>query len=86
MTKPTESPPEFQTSDLGIAAFLLAQGIPLLGVVPGSDWKSRFRFPASARETAGEYWRGATIPARAFFNAIHDLKSNFSPRREEGSR
>ena len=78
--------PEFQTSDLGIAAFLLAQGVPLLRVLPGREWKRTFCFPASAREQAGEYWRGATIPARAFFNAIHDLKSNFSPRREEQNR
>ncbi len=86
MTKPTENLSEFQTSDLGIAAFLLAQGVPLLGVLPGREWKSVFRFPASAQETAGAYWRGAVVPARVFFNAIHDLKSNFSLRREEQTR
>ena len=70
--------PEFHTVDLGIAAFLLAQGIPLLGISAGDGWKRVFRFPARAQTLAQGYWGDAVVPARAFFNAIRDLNGGAS--------
>jgi hypothetical protein len=66
---------EYETSDLTVAAFLLAHGRPLIRV--GGDRGSRrtFVFAASERDLAETFYIGASVPARAFSNATRDLKS-----------
>ncbi len=71
---------EFQTTDLGTAAFLLTRGLPLLGISAGDGRRSMFHFPESAQEIAHDYYRNAPVPARAFFNAIRDLKATVTAR------
>lgn len=66
----------YKTSDLALAAFLLASGFALLEIerVEG-DYRRVFHFPHEARPVAAEYFRGAQVPARAFANAMRDLKA-----------
>jgi hypothetical protein len=66
---------QFETSDLGQAAFLIAQGTALLGILPGESYRRRFCFAASARESAQGYFRNDAVPARAYFCAVRDLKA-----------
>ncbi len=69
----------FTTTDLGTAAFLMVRGFPLLhterqrGGAHGG--RCTFHFPAEARDVAQEFYRGAAAPARAFANALRDLKT-----------
>lgn len=67
---------EFRTSDLGCAAFLLAKGVPVLGLVPTVDGKRKlFRFEAKERGVAAGYYQNGLVEARTFFNAIRDVRS-----------
>ncbi len=66
---------DFETADLGVASFLVAQGVPLLKVKPGDGRRRFFCFPPEAQAAASQYFQGALIPARAFFNAVRDLKA-----------
>ncbi len=69
------APPPYATPDLGQAAFLVALGHPLQGVEPVNDRRKRFVFPAAAQEAAERYYQNVPIPARAYFNAVRDLKA-----------
>jgi hypothetical protein len=65
---------EHRTSDLSLAAYLLARGYPLLGT--GGDARRRvFAFPAGVEDDAKAYYAGASVGARAFANALRDLKT-----------
>ncbi len=65
---------EYSTSDLGLAAFLLALGHPLQDL-RGSPGRPRtFVFPVAAAAAAPSYYAGATIEARRYASAIRDLK------------
>jgi hypothetical protein len=65
----------FQTTDLSLAAFLLARGHRLseLGGVPRG--RRVFAFPIEAAAEAFEFFQHASVPARAFANALRDLKA-----------
>jgi hypothetical protein len=63
----------FQTTDLNVAAFLLSRGHSLLGTEGTA--RRTFHFAASVAEDAKGYFQGATVPARAFANALRDLKA-----------
>jgi len=65
---------DYSTSDLGLAAFLLALGFPLLDL-RGSPGRPRvFVFPVAAAANATRYFAGATVEARRYAAAIRDLK------------
>jgi hypothetical protein len=66
---------EYETTDLNIAAFLLAQGHPLTRVEGPRGGQRTFVFPASGRGVASAYFSGASVPARPFANALRDLKA-----------
>jgi hypothetical protein len=70
---PTDS---YQTTDLNGAAFLVARDVPLLRVErQPSGGRCTFHFPADAADAAQTFYQGATVPARAFANALRDLKT-----------
>jgi hypothetical protein len=64
----------YDTSDLNLAAFLLASGFAL-GSVEGPPGRRLFRFPEAARDHAPAYYQNAPVPSRAFANALRDLKA-----------
>ena len=64
----------YTTSDLNLAAFLMTQGQPLEGVSRDGP-RLVFSFPAQARAVTPGYYSGATVQARAFANALRDLKA-----------
>jgi hypothetical protein len=64
---------DFETSDLSLAAFLVSRGHALLRVE--GQGRKTFSFPVEAREQAEKFYQGATVPARAFANALKDLKA-----------
>jgi len=63
------------TTDLSCAAFLMARGHPLLGTERQLTGRCVFTFPAAAREDAVAFYASAQVPARAFANALRDLKT-----------
>jgi hypothetical protein len=65
----------YETTDLSLAAFLLARGYPLTRVEGLRGGQRTFVFPASGRDLASTYFMGASVPARAFANALRDLKA-----------
>jgi len=68
-------PERFRTSDLNQAAFLLSRGFSLLNVEPSPDRRRVFCFPEEAAEEAKAFYQNATVSARAFANALRDLKA-----------
>ena len=76
MNQPTLSPPdEFATPDLGVSAFLVASGFPLLRVDTGTA-RAQFIFPGSAAETAHLFYQAGrnSVDARRFHVALRDLR------------
>mgnify|MGYP003578169235 CR=1 FL=1 len=63
------------TTDLSCAAFLMARGHPLLRTERQPSGRCVFTFPTTAREDAQAFYAGAVVPARAFANALRDLKA-----------
>jgi len=78
----------YQTSDLSLAAFLIASGMTLVEI----DWESPYRAvfcfgnPQKAEELAARFLTGeALISALAYSNALSDLKGGlFRERRRRG--
>lgn len=66
---------ELQTTDLALAAFLLAKGLPLLRIESAGGSRKMFCFSPEAREVAGHFYQDAPAPARSLANAIRDLKA-----------
>jgi hypothetical protein len=64
---------EYETTDLALAAFLVAQGHPLTRVEGPRGGQRTFVFPASGRDLASTYFT-ASVPARPFANALRDLR------------
>lgn len=71
-----QAPPDlFRSSDLGVSAFLVAQGFPLLHV----EWDGRravFAFPESVRDRALLYRQPGQnlVEAHRFHQAIRELR------------
>ena len=67
---------EYRTTDLNLAAFLVARGHGLLRVtpMPGSHQRA-FCFAPGTKSEADEYYQGAQVGARTFANALRDLKA-----------
>lgn len=66
---------EFTTTDLGVAAFLLAKGHALLRLGAAGGRRKVFCFPPGVRAVAATFYQDALVPARSFANAIRDLKA-----------
>ena len=65
----------YSTTDLNLAAFLMARGLPLLRTESAGGMRKVFWFGPEARDLAAEFYQDATVPARAFANALRDLKT-----------
>src|SRR5262245_18078374 len=65
-------PNTHQTTDLTVAAFLLAHEHPLAEV---QGPRRVVHFPGKAATDARRFYQGATIPARTFANAFRHLKA-----------
>jgi hypothetical protein len=66
---------DFQTTDLGLAAFLLSRGHALLRVDTVGAGRRVFSFPAEVRNETQAFYQNAAVPARTFANALRDLKA-----------
>ena len=66
---------EFETADLGLAAFLVARNHPLREVGGATGGRRVFRFTLDAQADAPGFYAGALIPARSYANALRDLKA-----------
>lgn len=66
---------DYRTHDLGLAAFLVASGHPLLRVLGPRGGQRHFVFDYAAIAIAPSYFRNAPVSARAMMNAIRDLKA-----------
>jgi hypothetical protein len=65
---------EFETSDLGVAAFLAAKDYPVLRVEMGQ--RSTFVFPAGAEPTARLFYLPGSnlVDARRFHTMLRELR------------
>lgn len=83
-----EKPSPYQTSDLPLAAFLIASGIPLVEIQWPDPYRAVFCFgkPQKAEELAARFITGeALVSALAYSNALADLKGRlFRERRRRG--
>jgi hypothetical protein len=82
MTKPRATPAdEYETSDLGIAAFCLARDLPLLRVEQAE--RVRFVFPGSAKDTAALFYQPGRnlVDARKFHMGLRELRGLTRPER-----
>ena len=70
---------EYRTTDLGLAAFLVARGHPLMRLEGRCGDRRVFCFPTAAEGSAPLFHRDASVPARTFANAIRDLKALVRP-------
>ena len=66
---------QYSTTDLALAAFLVALGHPLLSVGGQEGHRRVFWFPQAANEVAETFYRNAHVPGRTFANALRDLKT-----------
>jgi hypothetical protein len=66
---------DFETTDLSLAAFLLSRGHALLHVGAVGGGRRTFAFPSAVRNEAQAFYQNASVPARAFANALRDLKA-----------
>jgi hypothetical protein len=76
MTRPRSTQPdEFHTTDLGIAAFLAAQDVPILRIENGGE-RCFFVFPGAAEPMAAQFYQpGANlIDARRFHFSLRELR------------
>ncbi len=65
----------FLTGKMGVAAFLIARGFPLLGVVADGTDRYMFAFPATAKETAAMYYTDeGTVNAKEFLSKWMDCR------------
>ena len=75
-TRPVPSTEDHATTDLGCAAFLMARGHPLARVERQPEsYRCTFYFAVEARDDAQSFYKGAQVSARAFANALRDLKT-----------
>ncbi len=65
----------YSTTDLNLAAFLMARGLPLLRTESAGGFRKTFWFSPEARGLAAEFYQNAPVPARSFTNALRDLKA-----------
>ncbi len=65
----------YRTSDLNVAAFLIALGHSLTSTARLDQRRVEFGFGAEARQDAARYFAGGSVPARAFATALRDLKA-----------
>jgi len=65
----------YSTSDLNLAAFLMARGLPLLKTESAGGFRKMFWFSPEARDVAAEFYQNAPVPSRSFTNALRDLKA-----------
>jgi hypothetical protein len=64
----------FVTSDLGVASFLSALDLPLLGIEEAGD-RAHFVFPGSAESTAARFYHaGVNVNARRFHQCLRELR------------
>lgn len=75
MPQPDTASDEYRTADLGVGAFLVARGAPLLRV----EWdgsRAFFVFPAAAEAAARLFYQPGqnVVDARAFHVALRELR------------
>ncbi len=67
--------PDFLTSDLALAAYLVARDHALCEVRGENGGRRVFCFPVNARNDVPGFYAGALVPARQYANALRDLKA-----------
>ena len=75
MPSPESSPDEYQTADLAVSAFLVTNGLPLLGFQHDGA-KVFFRFPRGAEDTARLFFQPGRnlVDARLFHFNLRELR------------
>ena len=69
---------EYRESDLGIAAYLVVKGFPILGLERVNGRRYAFRFEDENGQTAAaamSYIHGDCVPAKQLVSAVKDLKT-----------
>ena len=85
-SKQSEQLSHWQSTDLGLAAFIMARGLPI-SIVPGENPTALCRFtspPSDHLDEAILNWgRGGQIDAAVFWAAINNLKSRIHEVRRQ---
>ena len=87
-SKQTEQLLHWQSTDLGLSAFIAARGLPI-AIVPGESATALCRFtspPSHHLDDAILDWgRGGQIEAAAFWAAINNLKTRIHEVRRQAN-
>jgi hypothetical protein len=71
----TSTNESYSTTDMNLAAYLLARGYRFIGTQPKGSWRRIFVFEAGAAgEVEGFYRDTATVTARSYAEAIRSMK------------
>ena len=88
-SKQTEQLSPWQSTDLGLAAFIVAHGLPI-SIVPGENPTALCRFaspPSDHLDEAILNWgSGGQIEAAAFWAAINNLKTRIREARRQANQ
>jgi hypothetical protein len=79
---------EHLESDLGAAAFLIAEGYRLTGVVPAGNRRLAFRFEnvdGECRRAVLRYYQGASVSAKDLIAAEKNLKTLLYSQNGDGN-
>jgi hypothetical protein len=71
----------FRTSDIGIAAYLIATGLPLHCTERRGKF-TEFLFPSIAAEAAEHFYAGAPAPAAAMLDSYRKLRTIISTQQK----
>ena len=72
-------PEDYCTTDLSLAAFLVARGYPLSRLLGRRGDRRVFCFPVDAEDSAPLFYRDSKVGARTYANALRDLKAMVRP-------
>ena len=84
-----ENDSHFSTSDLGLAAFLLASGLPFVGLRWQDHGRAEFIFEVAGYDLAtltARYFSGTgQVPALSYKAALDELKTRLHRERRRGA-
>ena len=88
-SKQTEHLSHWQTTDLGLAAFIVAHGLPI-SIVPGENPTALCRFASSPSDRLDEailnWGRGGQVEAAVFWGILNDLKRRIHEARRDADQ
>jgi len=72
---PQQPPPEYTTTTLAIAAYIMAHGVKLQGISRNDQGRVRFDFELRAQMLAQAYESGQPVVAKEYYRHLTQLRA-----------